>query len=47
MWHNAGEETEANTFAAELLMPEFLLTPPGKEVKMLRGNGNINRKDPL
>jgi hypothetical protein len=27
MWHNSGEETEANIFAAELLMPEFLVTP--------------------
>ncbi len=27
LWNNAGEETEANVFAAELLMPEFLFKP--------------------
>jgi len=25
IWNDSGEETEANTFAAELLMPEFLM----------------------
>lgn len=27
LWNDAGEETEANVFAAELLMPEFLFKP--------------------
>jgi Zn-dependent peptidase ImmA (M78 family) len=27
IWHDASEETEANIFAAELLMPEFLFKP--------------------
>ena len=31
MWHNSGEETEANIFAAELLMPEFLVTTKVKK----------------
>jgi IrrE N-terminal-like domain len=33
MWHNEGEEAEANSFAAELLMPEFLVITMAKKVE--------------
>lgn len=31
LWNDPGEETEANVFAAELLMPEFLFKPCAKK----------------
>jgi len=31
VWNDPGEESEANTFAAELLMPEFLFKPRAKK----------------
>jgi len=33
MWHNEGEEAEANSFAAELLMPEFLVITMAKKME--------------